>query len=254
MTDATSSAPSPAVESSTAPEEKSELPTKFELFPKLPPELRLKIWKLVPEYRVVEVIFKQDHRKNNYKFLATIPAILHANHDARVEGLRRYKQVFKTKWALNGVFFDFESDTLYLSRFAGDSQKNLFLRKVKRAELVQVQNLAAANCDILNVAFFSGLKKLTFLVSARMNRRVTLEAHDCGALRGDARIHEIDHFMAQYPEQQHYLKEVLNFGKSMYAHSIARLKRRQNWQEPEGYTVAYGMACDNGVQQLYWEL
>jgi hypothetical protein len=250
MPDPTSFTSPSAIESATAPNEQ----LKFELFPKLPPELRLKIWNLAPESRVIEVIFKQDHRKNNYKFLATTPAILHANHEARVEGLRRYKHVFKTKWALNGVFFDFEIDVLYFSRSAGDSQKNLFLRKVKHAELVKVQNFAGASWDVSDIALFPGLKELMFLCPKSFNRRPMLGAHDCGVARGDIGIHEIESLMAQYPDQQYSLSEALSHGKTFYAQSVARCKRWQTWREPEGHSVVYAMMCDNGDRQRFCDL
>jgi hypothetical protein len=244
MTDPTTSTSPFAVDPAATPDEQP----KFELFPKLPPELRLKIWNIAPESRVVEVLFKQDHRKNNYKFLATIPEILHTNHEARVEGLRRYKHVFKTKWALNGVFFDFETDILYFSRAAGDSQKNLFLRKVKPAELAKVQNFAAAGWDICQAGSFPGMKKMIFLCPHQIESTPTMptmENHKCEVAGGDVEFHEMEDLIARYPEQPH-LTAALSTGKMYYARMRSRCR---HWQDPNGCILVYAVSCDKALQR-----
>jgi hypothetical protein len=226
---------------------------KFELFPKLPPELRLKIWKLVPEPRVVEVIFKHDHRKNNYKFMATFPSILHANHEARVEGLRRYKHVFKTRWALNSVFFDFETDILHFSRAAGGTQKDLFSRKVKPAELAKVQNFVVGDwSDFRLIGFFTGMKKLILLCPYRMDNNLTLGEHECEVARGDVGIHEMEFLMARYPDQQRTLKDALSYSQKWYVEHRKIL--RKYWQELKGYVLVYAARCNKAPQRPYWVL
>ncbi|KAF8849438.1 hypothetical protein BDZ45DRAFT_752803 [Acephala macrosclerotiorum] len=71
-------------------------PTTFHPFPRLPIELKLKIWNEFNEVekRVVQVTFT---RKNddldaevNFKLLTETPTILHICHDSRVEGLKSY--------------------------------------------------------------------------------------------------------------------------------------------------------------------
>jgi hypothetical protein len=145
------------------------------------------------------------------------------------------------------VFFDYKTDILYFSRFAGDSQKNLFLRKVKPAELAKVQNFAAAGWDVYNIGSFLGLKKLIFLCPDRTWGRLALGAHNCGVARGDVGIHEMEDLVARYPDQQHSLKEALLSGKISYQNTSAFCKQWQYW--PNGFTVVYAMSCDNGVQR-----
>ena len=245
MTDPTSSTSPSAVYSATVPAEQP----KFELFPKLPPELRLKIWNLIPESRVVEVIFKMDHRKNNYKFLATFPAILHVSMEARAEGLRRYTRVFHTKWALNGVFFDFEADILTFCSYAGESQKDLFLRKVKPAELAQVQIFVASGWDINRGGSFRGMKKLMCLSvdSSAFGARYApnLNPHKCGVAGDELWFHELEDLMVHQPDKQHALKETISNSETWYGKWRAAGKQ---WQEPEGCSIVYVTRCDKRVQ------
>ncbi|KAN0090207.1 hypothetical protein V8E51_018786 [Hyaloscypha variabilis] len=107
----------------------------FELFPKLPPELRLKIWKLVPKSRLVLVRFNIDGRKKHYKFAASFPVILHACRESRHEGLKMYHRAFDSKWALNGVYFNSNIDILRLQGIMQGSQKEFFMRKVQASDL-----------------------------------------------------------------------------------------------------------------------
>jgi hypothetical protein len=244
MTDPTSSTSASAVDAAITPEEQ----LKFELFPKLPPELRLKIWNLVPEPRVVDVIFKRDHRKNNYKFLATFPAILHVSQEARTEGLRRYQQVSKTKWALNGVFFDFETDILCFSGTANESQKNLFSRKFK--DLAKVRNFVVDGwTDFRQIGSFTGLKKLILLCPQQIGNNETLEEHECGVAEGDVGIHEMEHLMARYPDKERILKEALSYSQKWYASHLEYFCKF--WQEPTGYAVVYAAKCDKAPQRPY---
>jgi hypothetical protein len=68
--------------------------TEFELFPKLPLELRRKVWKMaLPGPRVIEVKFVVDGRKNNHRFCAKIPVLLHVSQESRTEAMREYPQV-----------------------------------------------------------------------------------------------------------------------------------------------------------------
>jgi 2EXR family len=115
---------------------------KFERFPKLPPELRIRVWKLVPEARIVVVRFDRDGRKHCHKFAASFPAILHACQESRHEGLKMYHRAFDSKWALNGVYFNFKTDTLCMLNWAYLSQKQFFIRKIKSNDLGQIESVA----------------------------------------------------------------------------------------------------------------
>jgi hypothetical protein len=144
---------------------------KFKKFPKLPAELRVKIWKLVPEPRIVEVLFPMDGRKNKHKFCAKIPAILHVCQESRHEGLKEYHPAFDSKWALNRVYFNFELDTLCYSSYSSWSQKSVFLRKIKFADLNRIQNVALKHWEIDTASRYPGLKELSCLdVSVNLHK------------------------------------------------------------------------------------
>lgn len=71
----------------------------FHLFPKLPIELRLRIWGFASPARVIELRSWGDRNRNIYvpiKFSAArhqFPVILHVNQESRQEGLRMYKKI-----------------------------------------------------------------------------------------------------------------------------------------------------------------
>lgn len=151
----------------------------FSLFSKFPIEIRLKIWKLAPEARIIEVLFQGDHRKRKYKFYAAggnVPALLHVNHEARIEGLQLYKEAFGSKWALNKVYFDYEIDALSFPSYSGWEQKVFFFKKTPSADLAQVQNIILhnpVNMDYTYLRFLIGLKELSIIIRnglvSRMN-------------------------------------------------------------------------------------
>jgi hypothetical protein len=69
---------------------------KFTLFPKLPIELRLKIWKESHEPRIIELRFTRNWKMCRYDFIIPkFPAVLHVNKEARLESLKYYKLSFK---------------------------------------------------------------------------------------------------------------------------------------------------------------
>jgi hypothetical protein len=245
MADPTSSTASSGVKSATVPEEH----LKFELFPKLPPELRFKIWNLVPEPRIVRVLFRYDRRKNHYKFDANFPPILHVNQEARTEGLRRYTRAFETKWALNGVFFDFEADILYLSPSSSESQKNLFVRKVRPAEFAKVQNFAAAGYDVNYGRAFPGMKKLIFVCFLHNGKILDLGVHKCGSAGGQLVLHELKDLMAQNPDQHPTLKGALSYSEARFAGCRSFGRHNLMWQEPKGCKVVHAVLCQKGPRK-----
>ena len=55
--------------------------TDFQLFPSLPIELRLKIWKLASQVpRLVEVRFPKNSLSHKHDFVSDFPAVLHTSH------------------------------------------------------------------------------------------------------------------------------------------------------------------------------
>jgi len=76
---------------------------KFEVFLKLPAELRVKIWKICSPPRIVEVCWVGDKRKNQHRFVADFPVILGVCQESRAEGKKIYKLSFKNKDTVNKV-------------------------------------------------------------------------------------------------------------------------------------------------------
>ncbi len=152
--------PSELITTSTAVMKSAAPEVEFKYFPKLPAELRLKIWNLVPEPRIVEVRFRKDRRKNDHKFMAACPAILHVCQESRIEGLKRYQQAFNSKWALNRGYFDFEIDILYLSVHATFGQKKHFIDRISRRDRESVQRLTDWFRDACYLHHFPQVKEL----------------------------------------------------------------------------------------------
>ena len=66
--------------------------TEFELFPKLPRELRLKIFELIPKARTVEIMFyKGTGRSLRHRLVAYMPPVLHICRESRYESLEMVK-------------------------------------------------------------------------------------------------------------------------------------------------------------------
>ncbi|KAI0011264.1 hypothetical protein F4779DRAFT_235817 [Xylariaceae sp. FL0662B] len=86
----------------------------FSIFPLLPIELRLQVWRHTCHERVVEVFY--DSKNDRCATLSTPPAILHACRESRLEGLRIYKRLFGTKSHEARIYFCPDLDTLYLPR------------------------------------------------------------------------------------------------------------------------------------------
>jgi len=124
----------------TEPPMAGESTSNFTLFPKLPPELRLEIWRLsIPKNRVVRIIAggcvldppdaHVDEQGNTedgrYCFRTqsteTIPALLHTSRESRAEGLKMYSLCLATR-LIYPVYFNFTSDFVLL-RGEGDFRR-----------------------------------------------------------------------------------------------------------------------------------
>jgi hypothetical protein len=113
----------PAMSSPSIPETETEKnDPSFHLFPTLPVELRLKIWKLnMAEAQIVisastlkDDIYEDTYSAKIIKSSCRVPPNLHINHKSRVEALKCYKPVFAKRLG-HPVFFDFSKDYLWLS-------------------------------------------------------------------------------------------------------------------------------------------
>ncbi|OIW33748.1 hypothetical protein CONLIGDRAFT_190418 [Coniochaeta ligniaria NRRL 30616] len=97
---------------------------EFHLFPRLPPEIRIKIWNFsLPDPRIVEVRCGSDSISNKVPIglggvtgclsSASIPVTLGVCRESRAETSRRYKAMFGFAGRPGRVYFDPARDVLY---------------------------------------------------------------------------------------------------------------------------------------------
>jgi len=89
--------------------------SKFQLFPKLPHELRLKIWSLAANKpRAIKLLFLDPetlpscHHSNS-----KVPSVLHASQEARKEGLRYYELCYEKASELDGYLWPRRDGTVF---------------------------------------------------------------------------------------------------------------------------------------------
>jgi hypothetical protein len=90
------------------PNHRNQISIEFAAFPRLPAELRLKMWRYSFQPRIVNIRWSSDLRQyispNN-------PAILHVSSEAREEGLKIYRPCFDTTFVSPSVvYFNFDLD------------------------------------------------------------------------------------------------------------------------------------------------
>ncbi|TGO91979.1 hypothetical protein BPOR_0013g00100 [Botrytis porri] len=90
--------------------------TTFSLFPYLPKELRVKIWKLAARHpRIVHLTY--DHSIESLVSLSPIPALLSTCGEARDELLALFKQLALPSSAFGArIYVDLDVDTVYVRR------------------------------------------------------------------------------------------------------------------------------------------
>lgn len=98
-------------------------PATFTLFPELPSELRLKIWRFcVPGPRTVGVQYKMKRDyfdgKRKFNFLGwrssdPIPVILQICHESRSEALKSCRPAFGSFFHQPSIYIDFEIDAVH---------------------------------------------------------------------------------------------------------------------------------------------
>ena len=92
----------------------------FHPFPRLPTELRLKIWSLAlaSTRRTVEVTCAKGIQPGNTRYVKSfasttqVPTLMRVNREARYEALSIYKPYFKTKHRPTGIYVAFDRDTI----------------------------------------------------------------------------------------------------------------------------------------------
>ncbi|KAK8136976.1 hypothetical protein PG984_004916 [Apiospora sp. TS-2023a] len=93
--------------------------TKFTLFPRLPPEIRYKIWRAACTPRSFPArtfeILQKWKRKGYHGLSAPLPATARVNQEARAETLQVYSEIPHTpSWNIQG-FINYEVDTMRFS-------------------------------------------------------------------------------------------------------------------------------------------
>ena len=86
----------------------------FKLFPKLPLELRLMVWKLsLPEGRVIKFSTIRALSANKHLIVdQKLPTpLLHVNQESRLEALQAY-ELFAGRWRGDPIYVNFKKDTL----------------------------------------------------------------------------------------------------------------------------------------------
>jgi len=119
-------ATTPTSQSTTATLESESFASSFTLFPKLPIELRLRIWRTFDNStpRDVQVTITTPSETSliektpTFKSLRPIPLILHICKESRTEGLKVYKKVFKVKDKMGvereEIYFNPEREMLFV--------------------------------------------------------------------------------------------------------------------------------------------
>jgi hypothetical protein len=100
----------------------SVIPKTFTLFPQLPYEIRLKIWRFaIPGPRVVPLHFelrdvtsdgKPISKFSPWRSSDPVPVVLHICHDARAEALKSLGRAFGTHFHEPQVYVNFDIDTI----------------------------------------------------------------------------------------------------------------------------------------------
>lgn len=88
-------------------------PHLFDLFRKLPPEIRCMIWRCAMPPRIIELRYDYDLTK--CWTLAKVPITLHVCRESRYEALKNYTLAFGISDTPDKTYFDFRRDTLFLT-------------------------------------------------------------------------------------------------------------------------------------------
>ena len=132
----------------------------FTPFQKLPVELRLKIWSLTVEKRIVHVEWSRP--RGQCVSLDGL-AILQVSREARAEGLKIYKAAFNTSDSSSPVYVNFDHDTVYIrwKTFGRRPAKHALTLRVdcRRIKFLMIDACVRLN-DGLELINFESLKEL----------------------------------------------------------------------------------------------
>lgn len=144
----------------------------FHLFPRLPPELRRKIWRHgLPAPRVVNFDFISRFRNPPPHFETNYgpPSLLHVCRESREVALESYELVFKSKGTSRAFYFDLRRDTLCFTMQTTPIHIALFLDDMPAADVCRVRYLAVASelpKDLVKyITRFQGLEVFSLILS-----------------------------------------------------------------------------------------
>jgi hypothetical protein len=146
---------------------------EFHLFPKLPPELRRKIWHYgLPGPRVMSFDFVQRSRQSMPHFEANYgpPPLLHVCHESREVALESYELIFRSRGSSRPPFyFDLKRDTLCFTMETTPIRIVLFLEDMPVADVCRVRYLAVGSelpKDVVKyITQFHGLEVFSLILS-----------------------------------------------------------------------------------------
>ncbi|KAI9649117.1 hypothetical protein NHQ30_001684 [Ciborinia camelliae] len=134
----------------------------------LPPEIRIMVWEMTIQKRLVlmgpfnfkvimdiegldlkiEVRFASKHRgddPNIHDFIADIPVILHVCQESRIIGLKKYELAFFHQGCVAPVYFNFNLDILYPRASCTQKQLEFLSDNMKFKDTSRIRYLAMYN-------------------------------------------------------------------------------------------------------------
>jgi hypothetical protein len=201
--------------------------TSFTVFPDLPAELRIKIWRFsFPGPRLVSLRLhdEDDPLKSSCRSSAEIPVALSVCYESRVEAQKQYKLSFARIAGVDEVlepqiYFDFDRDTLFIPEFNPAAQ--LIVGLIHKPDRNKVENVAILGPTVpipgtalpvyqteddvhvrLCLRSFEGLKKLSFVANPFFGfiPKKIVSNFSCyfSLLDSDIFGSQLLHFLAQY--------------------------------------------------------
>ncbi|KAH6710863.1 hypothetical protein BKA61DRAFT_677497 [Leptodontidium sp. MPI-SDFR-AT-0119] len=102
----------------------------FTLFPRLPLELRRKVWREAIIQRTIYILNDRTHKQRSWKVITSAISLLSVNTESRSEGLKLYEQPSNTRGVLvQGVkcrgscYVNFAHDLIYMEDFRALSSR-----------------------------------------------------------------------------------------------------------------------------------
>ncbi len=139
----------------------------FILFPKLPVELRLKVYTLHLHATTRFVQIHWDSRQRSFKSLKRVPPLLHTCQESRHEALKIYQLRFASSPELARVYFSYGQDILIIRWETLGPFPGRISRKMSDDEAGRLRHLMIAEQDLLSHAEEDGreLERFTGLTS-----------------------------------------------------------------------------------------